>query len=737
MKSLGQTSISGHQRRAAWFEVFYFVMALVLVLWVAQAVRQHGQEGVQRWQKDTQQARFTASATADHAIADLWCQRDQDLIAQWFPAVSPCPFNWRSIGAAAFRGLSNSEDLTHQRQLQGVQRWQQELMRSVQQWRSRLMGMDAALIDFALASNPSPDRVLSEAVPFTPGSPSVQLEPQLADDVRRLQMRANERLVQWDNWVAERALPLVQAPASEVEAQALWAVAQSLAGEGTDAGARMVSQALKASANARRAEHSLKMLDHLPFLLAAHAIFTLLVSFWTRAYIAPVQQFNGLLLLGFMFWGGLFAVGVAPSPMAYPLVLTAGAVWMVLTWILGHFFPHMLPVPTSTLLVVASWIPSWWLFTALGWLLLLDQSLHFHERLRFLALEQWWAWCLSALLLPLSSLVAPWALRTILRWGQAGWSRWPSAWPWLRWCCALLGIGALAIAHRQHVPQHVTGELLKAVFVLALCSWCVWKMPITAQLWHAGHARVAWRGLWSVLMYLTLAAVAAFMTADKGPLLVMALLVAVLLATVLGWTAGMGMLMLGFAAIFWLGVDLDVVGERLQAWRDPFTANHDDMARVVWFQTESARWPWGFGVGQVPWCGTSRLDVCHGLPLQLQSDYTFTALMGWWGPWGAWLCLLAFTAAVYRVLMYCARQSPPLLTPLALLQTETVERAWALHLLFLFSVLMLMQTWITVAGNLGWLPLTGLTWPLMGYGKTSLWISTMFVGAWGLRRSHA
>ena len=184
---------------------------------------------------------------------------------------------------------------------------------------------------------------------------------------------------------------------------------------------------------------------------------------------------------------------------------------------------------------------------------------------------------------------------------------------------------------------HLAGELLKMVVLIGLCGWCIWKMPLAAQLWHAGHARTASRDLVGVVVLMIFVAAAAFLTLDKGPLLVIALLLTVLLATVLGWTAGMGMLVLGFAIIFLIGVDLDVVGERLQAWRDPFTADRDDMARLMWFQSEAARFAWGFGVGQVPWCGTSRLDLCHGLPLQLQSDYTFTALVGWWGPQGAWL----------------------------------------------------------------------------------------------------
>lgn len=358
-------------------------------------------------------------------------------------------------------------------------------------------------------------------------------------------------------------------------------------------------------------------------------------------------------------------------------------------------------------------------------------------KVRFLALEQWWAWCASALLLPLAAWIAPWASSGLQRLGHWVWSWRSVIGTVIRLLAAGLVVAAFYLAHRQNIPQHVTGEVLKMLVLVVLSGWCVWKMPMAAQLWHAGHVRTASRDLVGALVFMVFVACAAFLTSDKGPLLVIALLLAVLLATVLGWTAGMGMLVLGFALIFWVGVDLDVVGERLQAWRDPFTADRDDMARLMWFQSESARFAWGFGVGQVPWCGTSSLDMCRGLPLQLQSDYTFTAIMGWWGPWGAWLWLLLFSVYAYRALVHCATVSPTLLTPKALLQPTVVKQAFEVHLLFLFAVLVLMQTWITVAGNLGWLPLTGVTWPLMSYGKTSLWISTLFVGAWGMRRQYA
>jgi len=184
------------------------------------------------------------------------------------------------------------------------------------------------------------------------------------------------------------------------------------------------------------------------------------------------------------------------------------------------------------------------------------------------------------------------------------------------------------------------------------------------------------------------------------------------------------------------GVDLDVLGGRLQAWRNPFTADHDDMARLVWFQAAASECFWGFGPGQSPWCGTVQLEDCPGLPLQLQSDYTFTAIKGWWGPVGSWLLVTVFTLWCFRIMSIAARASIDGTTPLALLQLSKAVSALRAHLLFITALLILLQTWVTVSGNLGWLPLTGVTWPLVSFGKSSLWFTSVFLGAWGFRREH-
>ena len=720
-------------------EAAFFVLALLFVLWVAQGVQQHAQDGERRWQKDRDAGLVVADKAVLAPLTVLWCQRDSNLIRVANDANSDarCRSGIRTVLLSWVRSGQEFQKQNESDSSIVLHAWQKEVAARAQQWQLRWKTADAAQINAALTAEASSVSDSQAALPLESGQPLLSLESQLPSDVLRLQALSNERMTQWDRWMKDVVLPVTQSPITVDQLEALWTVGKSLDGSGSDVGASMVRQSLRVYEQAARASYLQNILGHLHWLLLGQWLFTVLATYWMRARVAPLQQFNGLIFLGLLFWFGLFALGAAPSPLVYLLLMMGLGLWMITSWVVVHFYPHALPPPQDLKPVNASWIPGWWLFTATGWLLLLDQSLHFHDRLRFLALDHWWAWCVGVILLPLSAWAAPWVLIWIQFLSHALWGRRSYFGVGLRCVLGALVVIGFYLAHGQNIPQHVTGEFLKVVFIVCLCGWCVWKMPLAAQLWHAGHARASVRYLLGAMCLMLLVSAAAFVTSDKGPLLVMALLLTVLLATVLGWTGGMGLLVLGFGTIFLVGVDLDVVGERLQAWRDPFSADRDDMARLMWFQLEAARYEWGFGVGQVPWCGTARLDVCHGLPLQLQSDYTFTAIMGWWGPWGAWAWLLLFSAYVYRALVYCARVSPAVLTPLTLLEPKVVKEVTAIHLLFLFAVLVLMQTWITVAGNLGWLPLTGVTWPLMSYGKSSLWITTLFVGAWGLRRPNA
>ena len=501
--------------------------------------------------------------------------------------------------------------------------------------------------------------------------------------------------------------------------------------------AKPITQNKKREDVVDKASSSLALVADLPWWLSGHWMVTVLGMVIARSSMRPLDQWQCLVVLHMASLGVLHYFHLLHLPVSLTVLLAGGMLLLGVIGLMKLFLKPAVPSTQYQLISLPVLLPGWWLFTATGWLLLLDESLNFHPRLRFLALDHWWNWCVASLIFPVAVMLSPLTLSglqslTRLLWRRAvGLGR---IWPLLTAVVVLL---LFAMAHRVGVPAHVSGEVMKLLFVFCAAGWCVWKMPLASQLWHESHVRHSTALLSGMLALVAATACMAGLTSDKGPWLVIAIVAVMLMASVMGWTTGFGLLLSGFLCIFLLGEQLDVVADRLQAWRNAFTANHDDMARLLWFQYEASLQEHGWGLGQTPWCAGVRVSQCVGLPLQLQSDYTFTALVGWWGPKGAWSWVVFFSVYVYAWLMHSARHSHVLLQPEKLIHRHVLGQALSVQMLFLTGLLVLVQTWITVCGNLGWLPLTGITWPLISYGKTSLWVTTFLIGTSGLRRSYA
>ncbi len=714
-------------------ELALLALAVCLAVWTALAIQRHAQSGVQRWQTDVGNADLQLDRKALPPLSQAWCQRDGEAIRLMLPQAHAASCGPRLGGLLRWRKTPAAPARTEVRDTATLGIWQKDLQARALQLRD-LMGRsdDSRLTAELLAPASAADSRDTAAL-----QDEVSLEQQAAEDALRRRAEASQRQERWDRWVAASLDPLLKTPAGEVDPLTLWSAALSLDGYQGDAGGQMVRRHLSASANAEKAAQSLQLHDRLPLLLVLHALMTwLMVSVVRRPWPVLVQSL-ALTCLGLAFWTGLFLLGGSDSPLQHPRMLALLGAAMVGLWLWNHFGPKS-PAPSVPPASMSLWVlPGWWLFTAMGWLLLMDQSLNFHPRLRFLALEQWQSWCIAAWLLSVAACHGDLLLRPIGRF-NAWWLSMLSSWQVLaRIALGIALVAGFAVLHRLGFGQYITGEFAKALVVVTAAGWSLWKLPVIAQLWQGRQARTVIPVVLPAAAIMVLAAAVAVVTADKGPFLVLCMVLVVLLSSGVGWAAGIGMVAVGFLVMVLVGVDLDVVGARLQAWRDPFTADLDDMARLKWFQAAASESPWGFGPGKTPWCGTSQWDVCHGLPLQLQSDYTFTAIKGWWGPAGGWVFLLMFSVWCFHLLARTARDSVRWTTPSALLHPAHAGLGLRTHLLFITALLILIQTWVTAAGNLGWLPLTGVTWPLVSFGKTSLWMTTLFLGAWGLRRQHA
>jgi len=170
------------------------------------------------------------------------------------------------------------------------------------------------------------------------------------------------------------------------------------------------------------------------------------------------------------------------------------------------------------------------------------------------------------------------------------------------------------------------------------------------------------------------------------------------------------------------------IAERLESARSPFLASNDQIAQILWFQ-EAALEDGGFGLGAAPWCGESG-GVCRGVPPQIQSDYIYTALVGVFGN-GSWVLLGLFVFWLWRL----ARAHPAATS--GQVEADGLDQAWLSWMALCWAALTLAQVAVTVAGNLGWLPLTGITFPFLSYGAWSLLANALFLGlSLHLHRRH-
>ena len=120
---------------------------------------------------------------------------------------------------------------------------------------------------------------------------------------------------------------------------------------------------------------------------------------------------------------------------------------------------------------------------------------------------------------------------------------------------------------------------------------------------------------------------------------------------------------------------------------------------------------------------------CSGVPAQIHSDYTFTALVGVFGPIAAWAASLggrrlAAPADPPPRPRHARRAAPgrrrrPTRPTTARRCSAGSRVAWV--------VLTSCQLAVTVAGNLAVLPLTGVTFPFVSFGMTSLLVNIAFL----------
>lgn len=520
-------------------------------------------------------------------------------------------------------------------------------------------------------------------------------------------------------------------------------------------GAEVIDTARASAANASKAGAVLGVLPHSRWQLMVWALAGLLVSHLGRRAVLP----NRMLFAALLVWS--VAAALTRPQLQWlgggaEIGWLAGswkpALWLFIAACLCLALPWKQPAPLA-LPASALGYPGFVLFAGLSWWLLLDLSANGYFDNRFQGLYQQGnvfaafvlVSMLPALRIPLARLglrvLGFWALVAVGRNLRAG----------IAWLLATFGmlalLGAIVVLLKSH--RFFTSEIFRACLIGGL-SWFLlaradklvspWlRPPFHPPGWRsrlACHA-VRLKLAMPLLLLLVFVVGGLKLTDDNGPLLVVLYFGSVLLGMGGAWLAaqrwhwrlGIALGMAWVPVYVWAGSFALLhygklfgarIGERLESAQNPFTAGNDQMAHVLWFQDAAAE-SGGFGLGHTPWCG-ELTGVCRGVPVQIQSDYMYTALAGVFGPWVSGLLLLVFALWLWRLARFHLAGTS------GRVESDDLGQAWLSWMTLCWVGLTLTQLAVTVAGNRAWLPLTGITFPFLSYGAWSLLSNALFLG---------
>lgn len=211
---------------------------------------------------------------------------------------------------------------------------------------------------------------------------------------------------------------------------------------------------------------------------------------------------------------------------------------------------------------------------------------------------------------------------------------------------------------------------------------------------------------------------------DFGPLLTVILLFScyvwllmgsrILFCLVVGWSTALA-LVWALRGVLSKNSYVAHIYRRIYEMIDPFNDGSTELAKLVWFRNGAG----AFGYGKIPYFGHYVKEGAEKIvtPLQIQSDYTVSHLIGGYGYLGGLLLLGIYLAWLLKMMMDAS-----------VFAGDCTKRAAGRFVGWFLSIgilLMIIQVFLTFLGNFNLAPLTGITLPYISFGGTSLLFATM------------
>jgi cell division protein FtsW (lipid II flippase) len=435
----------------------------------------------------------------------------------------------------------------------------------------------------------------------------------------------------------------------------------------------------------------------------------------------------------------------APSPFVLGLLGAAALALVASLWL-----DRRLPSGAQTIASRVGY-PGLVLATGLGWLVLLDLSANGSFSTRYLALYHQGHLWLAMLTLSVAAFLRQ-SLGRALGWtlsmldALAGNLR-RRLGPFAMSTAVLLLLGLVAIVGALLPNRQQLSSEIGRLWLIVGAAWFFFLRgdPLAERLAARGTSLGSLLRYVSPLLGVALVVIGVqLITRYLGPLLIACYSAgAFIAASIAMWwhqrggayRAALALAMLLFVAwivattvaLFTLGGLDDVTAGRLENLAAPLASANDQLALVTWFQRAAP--PAGFGLGAVPWCGHASAATCAGVPAQIQSDYTLTALVGVFGWTTAWAVTVGAAIWLHRLIRHHGRvtRGEPRLIVVAQ-RVVNDDQALLSWVGVTWVVLALCQLAVTVAGNLAVLPLTGVTFPFVSFGMTSLVANMALLG---------
>lgn len=482
-----------------------------------------------------------------------------------------------------------------------------------------------------------------------------------------------------------------------------------------------------------KAQRIISFFGFLTFLTMAWMSYGLLIL--ARRLTKPVT----LLGIALVIWS-IFGLVVMPkfTYLNYKILYVMCTVGVILPFILGKkLLVHTVSVRNTV--ATRMGYPLFVLFLGIGFGILLDLSVRAHLENRFLILNQFGAYYWAFVVLS----IAPTVGFIFSKFFSKIFSRLMLAVFWAKnkteqiVAYSIVGIACIGIWACSFVlSTNNVIEILKLWLIFGL------GLFLTVSRFSLGSKKLSHTNLFALGVILFVPVVGMGIMTEMGTLLVISYAMIIMLASYFNYASGLSgkgknwgvFAQNNLVSIVWttlliialtaLVVNIapvfhDRTAERVDSWLNPFLSVNDQLAIIHWLRHSTPAL--GYSLGEIPWCGF--MDSRCYVPKQMQSDYTPTSVMLLFGVKPA-LILFGFYAwwLLHFVKGHLKANTGIINSQHNLVQVFLVWSG------MIWVVITFCQMMVTLAGNLGALPLTGITLPFISYGMSSLVLSSFFIG---------